>query len=83
MNTFQRIVKYCAVAFAVFLIVSIIGGICGAVGIVTGLTRGSVAGQMQTYSVSSRIESLDLDISAAALKIASGDSFPWKATTSI
>ena len=75
MNTFQRIVKYCAVAFAVFLIVSIIGGICGAVGIVTGLTRGSVAGQMQTYSVSSRIESLDLDISAAALKIASGDSF--------
>lgn len=31
MTTAQKIIKYCAIAFAVFLIVSIIGGICGAI----------------------------------------------------
>ena len=31
MTTAQKIIKYCAIAFAVFLIVSIIGGIVGAV----------------------------------------------------
>ena len=31
MTTAQKIIKYCAIAFAVSLIVSIIGGIFGAV----------------------------------------------------
>ena len=30
MTDFRRIIKYCAIAFGIFLTVSIIGGICGA-----------------------------------------------------
>lgn len=75
MTTFQRIIKYCAVAFAVFLIVSIVGGICGGLGMVFGLSGRSAVGEMQSYAVSSDIESMDLEISAAELKIISGDSF--------
>lgn len=35
MTTLQRIIKYCAIAFAVFLSVSIIGGICGVFGMLS------------------------------------------------
>lgn len=75
MTTFQRIVKYCATALAIFLIVSIIGGICGAVGIFFHLFDDRAAGQLQTFEVSGEVESLDLEISAAELKIVSGDQF--------
>lgn len=44
MTSFQRIVKYLAIAFAVFLIVSIISGICGAIALLTGLTGKSTTG---------------------------------------
>lgn len=75
MTSFQRIVKYLAIAFAVFLIVSIISGICGAIALLTGMTGRSTAGPMSSYQVSGDIESLDMEISAAALKIVSGDRF--------
>ena len=75
MTSFQRIVKYLAVAFAVFLIVSIISGICGAIALLTGLTGKSTAGSMEHYPVSGDIESLDMEISAAQVKIVSGDRF--------
>lgn len=80
MTTFQRIVKYCAVAFALFLIISIVGGICGAVGAVAGVfgsrvTGDSGVGELRTYPVSADVENLDLEISAAELKIVSGTGF--------
>lgn len=77
MTTFQKVVKYCAVAFALFLIVSIIAGICGAVRTVSLLLDGNTnaAGEMRTFTVGSDIESLEIDIGAADLKIVSGDEF--------
>lgn len=75
MTSFQRIIKYLAMAFAMLLIVSIISGICGAIALLTGMTGGSSAGPMESYQVSGNIESLDMEISAAALKIVSGDRF--------
>lgn len=77
MTAFQRIIKYCAVAFAVFLIVSIIGGICGAIGMLSYSFDGSgdTAGETRSYPVSADIKSLDVEVSAAALEIVNGDSF--------
>ena len=47
MTTAQKIIKYCAIAFAVFLIVSIIGGIVGAVAAGTLVGRdGDGVGEM-------------------------------------
>ena len=67
MTSFQRIIKYLAMAFAMLLIVSIISGICGAIALLTGMKGGSSAGPMESYQVSGNIESLDMEISAAAL----------------
>ena len=75
MTTLQRVIKYCAIAFAVFLIVSIISGICGAIGMVTGLVDEDVVGDKQTYTISSDIESLEIEVSAANLEIVTGDCF--------
>ena len=80
MTSLQRIIKYCAVAFAIFLIVTIIGGICGAIGMLSGFFGGWVsgenaAGEMRTYAVSGSVENLDLEIGAAALDIVTGDRF--------
>lgn len=75
MTTFQRIVKYCAIALAVALIAGIIGGICSAIGIAMGLRGGSAAGEMRTYTVSGDVKRLDLEIGAAALQIVPGEGF--------
>ncbi|MGM9658568.1 MAG: DUF4097 family beta strand repeat-containing protein [Eubacteriales bacterium] len=78
MNSFQRVIKYLAFAFAIFLSVSIIGGI------ITGLTgisyvisgRDSEAtGEMQLYPVEGEINSLSLSLSGAELKIKTADTF--------
>ena len=75
MTTFQRIIKYCALALAVFLIVTIIGGIVSAVGILAGFFGSSEPVPMSAYAVSGHIEKLDVEISAASLRIVTGDSF--------
>lgn len=76
MTTAQKIIKYCAIAFALFLIVSIIGGIVGAV---SGLSFVSgdqdAVGEMQTYAVTDAVESLEIDLSGAQLVIKTGESF--------
>ena len=68
MTSLQTVIKYLAIAFAVFLCVSII------VGIVTGLASLSYlissknkepAAEMQTYPIESEISSLSVDLSAA------------------
>ena len=72
MNSVQKVIKYLALAFAIFLSVSIIGGI------ITGLTgisyilsgRDSEAvGEMQVYPIDGEISSLSIDLSGAQLKI--------------
>ena len=75
MTGLQRAIKYCAIAFAVFLIVSIIGGIVGTLGTVAGLFGGNAVGDMKTYEIEGNIESIEAEIGAASLEIVSGDSF--------
>lgn len=78
MNSVQKVIKYLALAFAVFLSVSIIGGI------ITGLTgisyilsgRNSEAvGEMQVYPIEGEISSLSVTLSGAKLKIKTSDKF--------
>lgn len=77
MTGFQKVIKYCAIAFALFLIISIISGIVGAVGALVYWTKGDAdaVGSMHSYEVSNQVQNLDLEISAAELKIVSGDHF--------
>ncbi|MGN0172386.1 MAG: hypothetical protein ACI39E_06355, partial [Acutalibacteraceae bacterium] len=76
MTTFQKIVQYFAMAFAVFLIVSIIGGILSAIGFLGGfLGNDGVSKDMTTYSVSQTIEEIEMDVHAADVKLTTGKTF--------
>ena len=77
MTTIQKVVKYLAAAFAIFLSVSIIGGICGALATATFIFGGnSVVGDMQNYPVTDAgIKSISINISAAKLNVRTGESF--------
>lgn len=78
MTTGQKVIKYCAIAFAVFLIVSIVAAVTGAVAGVSywfGDRKGEASGKMQTHNIEEEITALDIDIGAAELTVATGDSF--------
>ncbi len=76
MTTAQKIIKYCALALAIFLIVSILTGIVGAVTAIAGLLNGeSLAGEYKTYTLEQNFEKLYIDISAGELEIQSGEQF--------
>ncbi len=76
MTTFQKAVKYLAIALAIFLTVSIIGGILSMFGLFGGFFGGSaVTDDIKTYTVSSDIKSLEVKINAADFTIKQGDSF--------
>lgn len=78
MTSFQKIIKYIAVALAIFLSVTIIGGI------ITGLTgvsyilsgrNNEAVGEMQVYPIDGEISSLSVTISGAELIIQTADKF--------
>ena len=76
MTNFQKTVKYIATAFAIFLTVSIIGGILSMFGLFGGFFGGdAVTEDIKTYSVSSEIQSLEVTINAADFTIKQGESF--------
>ena len=76
MTNFQKTVKYIAMAFAIFLTVSIIGGILSMFGLFGGFFGGdAVTEDIKTYSVSSEIQSLEVTINAADFTIKQGESF--------
>ena len=77
MNSFQKVIKYLAMAFAIFLSVSIIGGmITGLAGISFIFSgRDRITGEMQVYPVEDEVSSLSLKLSGAELKIRTSDSF--------
>ena len=76
MTTFQKTIQYLAMAFAIFLSVSIIGGILSMVGLFGGFFSGdAVTEDIKVYSVSSEIKSLEVKINAADLIIKQGESF--------
>jgi len=76
MTTVQKVIKYLAIAFAISLTVSIIGGILSAVGLLGGLFAWDAATEeMKTHAVTSEIHSLNIQINAADLYIKEGDTF--------
>ena len=76
MTASQKVIKYLAIAFAIFLTVMIIGGILSAVGLLGGLfSSDAVLDEVKTYSVAADIHNLDIEINAADLYIKEGDSF--------
>lgn len=76
MTSWQKTIKYLAMAFALLLIVSILSGIFGTLGLVSNVFDDENAvGEMQTYTVSGDIQELKLDINAAKLRISESDTF--------
>lgn len=76
MTAFQKTIKYAAMALAVFLAVSIVGGILSLVGLLGGFwDDDAVTEEMKTYSVSSDIQSLEVQINAADFRIVQGETF--------
>lgn len=76
MTTFQKVIKYLAMAFAIFLTVSIIGGILSMFGLFGGSLGGdAVAEDCTTYAVSSDVKRLEVKINAADLTIKQGEHF--------
>ena len=76
MTTVQKVIKYLAIAFAVFLAVGIIGGILGAVGLLGRLfSSNAVLEEGKTYSVTAEIDNLEIEINAADLYIKEGEAF--------
>lgn len=76
MTTVQKIIKYLAMAFAIFLSVSIIGSIAGALfSAAYFFGADDAAGEMREYYIEDNIDILKIDLSAADLQIKSGDEF--------
>ncbi len=84
MTSFQKIIKYCATAFAIFLIVTIIGGavtgllaISGLTSLKNGIEENKADGaSLQQYTLKTdKIEKLDIDVGGADVMFKKGDSF--------
>lgn len=76
MTSWQKAIKYMAIAFAICLIVSIISGIMGAVGLIGGfIDSDATADDVKTYNISQDITSLKIDINAADFTVTVGDEF--------
>lgn len=75
MITAQKIIKYLALAFAVFLIISIITGICGALYSVSYFLSGNTVGEMTEHVIGNNFTSLSVNISAAELELKTGEKF--------
>lgn len=80
MSSFQRVIKYCAIAFAVFLAVSIISGIASAVfAVVTAISGVSYMqsdARLTDFSKDfENVRSVDINHSLGELNIKTGDTF--------
>lgn len=78
MTTFQKVIKYLALAFAIFLIVTIFGGILTGLTGISYLTSNKdteIVGKMQSFALSGEISSLSVDLSGAEFTIQTADKF--------
>ncbi|MBO5306069.1 MAG: DUF4097 family beta strand repeat protein [Clostridia bacterium] len=78
MTTMQKVIKYAALAFALFLALSIIGGIVGGVALLGGfIDSDTTTDDLKTYEIdpSSEIMFLDIEIGAADFTIKEADAF--------
>lgn len=79
MTTLQKIIKYFAIAMAIGLIVSIVGGIAGIAGLFGGgYGENGVADTMKEYTIDDQICDLEIEINAADLTIAYAQDFSVK-----
>lgn len=75
MTTMQKTIKYLALAFAIFLCISIISGICGALSAITYFLSGNATDEMTSHVIENSFSNLKVDISAAELEIKTGETF--------
>ncbi len=77
MTSVQKFIKIAAVCLAIFLCISILGGIIAAVAGLSVLLGGGdpLTGDVKEYNVSQDIHKLEIDIRAGQLRIVSGDHF--------
>lgn len=76
MTELQKGIKYAAMAFAVLLVVGIVGGIITtAVSLLSFFDGEGVADEITSYSVSTAVDSIEIDIRAAELTILEGETF--------
>lgn len=82
MNTFQKIIKYVAIGFAIILTVGILSGLVGAVATVVTVFNG-IDGEVKTMDFSedfTDVEKLDISNKYGKLSIRPGDQFRVEAT---
>ena len=77
MTEAQKIIKYFALAFAIFLIVGIVAGIVGSLSFVTLMVTDNEPSTVETYKEYSigEVSKLDIDIPASEFEIRVGESF--------
>ncbi len=79
MTVFQRVVKYCAIAFAVYLVIMIIGGILAGIGSLSFLSDrfggGDETGEQKIFTLSQDIGEIEMEIGAVDCDILTGESF--------
>lgn len=75
MTGLQKIIKYCAIALAVFLIVNIFSGITKILAGFAILAGSSSAGDWQDYPVEGAISVLQIDVDAADLILSTADTW--------
>lgn len=75
MTTLQKVIKYAAVAFAIFLIVSIVGGIFSAASVLAFFDETAPLLELKTYPVNGTVQSIVIELGAADLTIQSGTDF--------
>ena len=75
MTHFQRVIKYLALFLAFSLAAAIIIGGISLMATVFGMGNSSVLDEMYSIELSQNIESIDIDLSTASLKIVLGDKF--------
>ena len=77
MSAWQKGIKYAALALAILLIASIVGGIFQILSVLPWLRGGreDAVGEMQDYVLSEEIRSLEIDLTAAELTLCSGNRF--------
>ena len=76
MTSWQKAIKYAAIALATFLIINIIGGIVGTVATLSYVFDDKEnIGEMENYKIMDNIKKLDIDVGAVNFVIKTGDSF--------
>lgn len=76
MTTIQKIIKICAIGFAVFLIINILSFIMMALGFAVSFSSyGNAKGEDFNYSYNENIEQVKIDLSTSSLVIETGEQF--------